>query len=255
MSHMSKKERKKSSVSEESLRDSWKGNDSEQAGVTWRTGNVSSWRNIDSTPYVQPNPVSMCSLTQTIASVDYRSSFTAQHTHTLSEVMQRRCEKTTPPPHPTLSHIHSHPEEEIGFRGWGQQKIFHATRCQRLPPPPPQHYLIPTPTSQLSYPWDTFSAMTAFFLFLFSLWRACCCGQPCGCMRKETCGYHLHKWPAWMCKCQTKYRIWATTAADEAFFPCVQLADVSALSIMWKLTMSYSTMLFPNGNISLILFL
>lgn len=109
---------------------------------------------------------------------------------------------------------------------------------QPLPAPcnPP-----PSPKSPLLYPkrtqtWETWDLSFSHDNIFFFCWkekkacRPCCCGQPCGCMRKETCGYRLHKWPAWMCESQTKYRIWAAAVAEKAF-SCV--CDVGTCAFCW----------------------
>lgn len=123
------------------------------------------------------------------------------------------------------SSSYSHPRRGLGLMCEAAEDISCNIMPQPLPapynPPPPPCLLSSIQSTRRHERHETFlSATTIFFSSVGKKKKACrpcCCGQPCGCMRKETCGYRLHKWPAWMCESQTKYRIWAAAVAEKAF--------------------------------------
>lgn len=136
------------------------------------------------------------------------------------------------------SSSHSHPRRGLGFMDEAAEDI----SCNIMPEPLPTPCIPPLlPPRLRSSSQSTRRHKILFFFFKpwhFFLsrkkkaWRLCCCGQPCGCMRKETHGYHLHKWPAWMCKSQTKYRIWAAVV-EQAFSQHVWLAENTLYVYKW----------------------
>lgn len=115
---------------------------------------------------------------------------------------------------------HSHPRRGLGFMDEAAEDF----SCNIMPEPLPAPYIPPPPPRLLSPIRSTrrheillfFSAMTIFFFFNWTK------RKPAGCVivanlvgaREKKCGYRLHKWPAWTCRSQTKYRIWATVAAQ-----------------------------------------
>lgn len=94
---------------------------------------------------------------------------------------------------------HSHPRRGLGFMDEAAEDI----SCNIMPEPLPAPYIPPlSPPRRLLSPIQSthrheilfFFFVPAMTIFFFFCWRGvggedcrlCCCGQPCGCMRKET---------------------------------------------------------------------